>query len=85
MKPLDLIKTAIHNSSKVGDRVLDLFGGSGSTLMACEETGRIAYVMEIEPQYVDVTIQRWQALTRQDAALEGNGWTFNELVQQTTP
>lgn len=82
MKPLELITTAIHNSSQIGDIVLDLFGGSGSTLIACEQTQRVAYLMEIEPSYVDVIIRRWQALTNQQAILDDTGWTFDELAQQ---
>lgn len=58
-KPVELITYAIHNSSKEGDIVLDLFGGSGSTLIACEKTGRTAYLMELDPRYTDVIIKRY--------------------------
>ena len=66
-KPLELIEMALHNSSKPGQRVLDLFGGSGSTLMACARTQRIAYVMERDPRYIDVIIQRWEQMSGQHA------------------
>lgn len=64
MKPVPLIEKVLMNSSKKDDVVIDLFGGSGSTLIACEIQGRCACLMEIQPQYVDVTIQRWQELTQ---------------------
>ncbi len=63
MKPLPLIERAVQNSSQSGDKVLDLFLGSGSTLIACERTGRICYGMELEPLYVDVARMRWEAFT----------------------
>ena len=59
--------------------VLDLFGGSGSTLIACERTGRECFMMELSPQYCDVIIQRWQDLTGEEATLERTGETFNSL------
>lgn len=67
MKPVDLILRAIHNSSKPGDIVADLFGGSGSTLIACEQTGRSARLMELDPRYCDVIIERWQRFTGKKA------------------
>lgn len=69
MKPISLIKRLILNSSREGEIVLDTFGGSGSTLLACEATGRISYTMEIDPVYVDVIIQRWEEMTGQKAQL----------------
>ena len=62
-KPVNLIAYCIGNSSRPGDLVLDLFGGSGSTLIACEQTGRVAYLCEIDPRYVDVTCRRFQEHT----------------------
>ncbi len=59
MKPLDLLKYPIENSSQKGDVVLDLFGGSGSTLIACEETNRVNYSMELDEKYVDVIVRRY--------------------------
>jgi DNA modification methylase len=78
-KPVELAERAIGNSSKGGDLVLDLFGGSGSTLIACEKTGRRARLLEIAPQYVDVIVARWQAFTGKQATLDGDGRTFEEL------
>ena len=62
-KPVDLPAEAIKNSSKAGDVVLDLFGGSGSTLMACEQTGRVNRSMELDAKYCDVIVRRWQQFT----------------------
>ncbi|MFC1875047.1 site-specific DNA-methyltransferase [Chloroflexota bacterium] len=69
MKPLPLIERAIQNSSEPGDKVMDLFLGSGSTLIACERTGRICYGMELEPLYVDIAKMRWEAFTGEKARL----------------
>ena len=63
MKPLRLIGQLIQNSSKRGESVLDLFGGSGSTLMACEQLGRRCLTMELDPKYADVIIDRWESYT----------------------
>ena len=60
MKPVELIVRALNNSSKRGDIVLDLFGGSGSTLIAAEHTGRLGYLMELSPIFVDVILKRWE-------------------------
>lgn len=79
MKPVSLLCHALQNSSKSGDEVLDLFGGSGSTLIACEKTGRDCRMMELDPKYCDVIIKRWQDFTGQHATLEGDGRTFAEL------
>jgi len=62
-KPVELAVRAIQYSSKAGGRVLDLFGGSGSTLIGCEQTGRRAYLMELDPLYCDVIVQRWEQFT----------------------
>ena len=67
MTPLALIERAIQNSSQSGDKVLDTFLGSGSTLIACERTGRICYGMELEPLYVDIARMRWEAFTGEKA------------------
>lgn len=67
MKPIDLMAQLIRNSTKKGWKVLDLFGGSGSTLMACEQTDRVCYMMEFDPKYVDVIINRWETFTGQKA------------------
>jgi DNA modification methylase len=79
MKPVELIVRALRNSSKSRDTVLDPFAGSGSTLIACEKTGRQARLIELEPRYVDVAVRRWQEFTGKHAALDGDGRTFEEL------
>lgn len=73
MKPVALIARLIGNSSKAGQCVFDPFGGSGSTLIAAEQLGRRAYLMELDPHYVQVIIERWQALTGKKARLVGHG------------
>lgn len=70
MKPIDLLVYLIKNSSKENDIILDLFGGSGSTLIAAEQIQRTCYVMELDPKYCDVIIKRWEKLTGQKAILE---------------
>ena len=69
MKPLPLFDYQIRNSSKKGDAVLDLFGGSGTTMICCEENGRDAYLMELDPRYCDVIVNRWETLTGKKAVL----------------
>ena len=69
MKPIALFDYQIKNSTKSGDVVLDLFGGSGTTIMACEQDGRNACVMEYDPKYVDVIIKRWEDFTGKKAEL----------------
>jgi DNA modification methylase len=76
MKPVALVERAIRNSSKSRDIVLDPFGGSGSTLIACEKTGRQARLIELDPKYCDVIVQRWQALSGGSAVLDGDGRRF---------
>ena len=69
MKPVELVERALTNSSKTRDIVLDLFGGSGTTLIACEKTGRQARLMELDPKFVDVIVKRWEDYTGQKAVL----------------
>ena len=69
MKPIELVSKAIINSSNKGDLVLDLFGGSGSTLIACEQLKRKCFMAELDPHYVDVIIDRWESLTGEKAVL----------------
>jgi DNA modification methylase len=80
MKPVELIERALRNSSKAGDSVLDLFGGSGSTLIACERRERNAWLMEVDPRYVDVIVRRWQEYSGRSALLDGDGSAFAEIV-----
>ena len=79
MKPVELIERAIRNSSKSRDIVLDLFGGSGTTLIAAERTGRSARLLELDPKYVDVIVERWQNLTGEVAVLEGEDRSYDDL------
>jgi len=72
-KPVELAVRSIQYSSLVGENVLDLFGGSGSTLLACEQTGRTCYMMEIDPLYVDVICDRFQRFSGKPAVLERTG------------
>ena len=76
-KPVELIEKAIINSSKKDNYVLDLFGGSGSTMIACEKNNRNNMSMELDPKYVDVIVKRWQEYTGKDAILEATGEIFN--------
>lgn len=70
IKPVELIERALRNSSKSRDTILDPFGGSGTTLIACEKTGRQARLIELDPRYCDVTVRRWQEFTGREARLE---------------
>jgi DNA modification methylase len=78
-KPVELSREALDKTTVLGSSVLDLFGGSGSTLIGCESMGRQAFLMELDPRYCDVIVKRWQDFTGKKAALESNGKTFNEL------
>ena len=69
MKPVALFDYLIKNSSKSGAAVLDLFSGSGTTIIACEQNGRVGYGMELDPRYCDAIIKRWEALTGEKAEL----------------
>jgi DNA modification methylase len=69
MKPVPLFDYLIRNSSKAGDIILDTFGGSGTTIIACEQNGRNGYCMEIDPKYCDVIIDRWEKFTGKKAEL----------------
>jgi len=80
MKPVALVERAIRNSSKGRDIVLDSFGGSGSTLIACEKTGRQARLVELDPKYCDVIVQRWQAFAGGTAVLDGDSRAFEEIA-----
>jgi len=81
MKPVDLIEYQVKNSSKRGDTVLDLFGGSGTTLIASEKTGRTARLMELDPRYCDVIVRRWQNFTGQRAAHAETGDPFPDAPE----
>jgi len=76
-KPVELVERALINSSKAGDIVIDCFGGSGSTLIACEKNNRHSRLMELDPKYCDVIIKRWQDFTGQKAVHAETGEVFN--------
>ena len=78
VKPVAMVADAILDCSRRGDVVLDSFGGSGTTLIAAERTGRKARLIEIDPVYCDQTVRRWQALTGRHA-INAAGVPFNEL------
>ncbi len=81
-KCVELAARAIQYSSKRGENVLDLFGGSGSTMAACEQTDRSSFLMEIDPAYCDVIVDRWQKLAGKDAVLEATGQTFAAVKEE---
>jgi DNA modification methylase len=85
MKPVELVSRAIGNSSQRRDIVLDPFGGSGSTIIACEKTGRLARLIELDPTYVDTAVIRWQQYTGVEAVLDGDGRSFREVAEQRVP
>ena len=66
-KPVELISHTISDGTKKGDNILDVFLGSGTSLIACEQTGRICYGMELDPVYIDVIITRWENYTGKKA------------------
>lgn len=80
MKPVELVERALRNSSKSRDIVLDLFGGSGSTLIACEKTGRAARLIELDPKYVDVIVRRWQDYSGEQAIRESDELSFDRVA-----
>lgn len=80
MKPVELVERALRNSSKSRDIVIDLFGGSGSTLIACEKTGRAARLIELDPKYVDVIVRRWQDYSGEQAIRESDELSFDEVA-----
>jgi DNA modification methylase len=82
MKPVELIERALLNSSKTGDVVADLFGGSGSTLIACERRYRKARLLEIDPRYGDRILRRYEQFTGKSATLERDGRTFDVVAQE---
>ena len=79
MKPVELVERAIRNSSRPGDSVLDPFGGSGTTLIAAEKSGRRAWLMELDPKYVDVIVRRWQEWSGKQATRLSDGVAFDAL------
>jgi DNA modification methylase len=80
MKPVALVERAIRNSSKSRDIVLDLFGGSGTSMIAAERTGRRARLLELDPRYVDTIVLRWQSVTSGAAVMAGTGVPFRAVA-----
>ncbi len=85
MKPVELMERSIRNSSRPGDVVLDCFGGSGSTLIAAEKSGRRCFMMELEPKYCDVIVRRWQEFSGGKAISEDGQRVFDEVTIQEAP
>lgn len=81
-KPVECMKRPIENNSAPGDAVYEPFSGSGTTIIACEQTGRTAYAIELNPAYVDVAVTRWEKFTGQTATLEGDGRTFAQVLAE---
>lgn len=84
MKPVNLLEYQVLNNTKGSDVVLDVFGGSGSTLIACEKTGRHARLMELDARYVDVIVRRWQEFTGKQATHAATGATFEEVTADSS-
>ena len=80
MKPVVVVENALTHASKKGGSVLDLFGGSGTTMVACEKTDRKCYMMELDEKYVDVIINRWQNFTGKEA-IHSSGKTYDEMIK----
>jgi len=82
MKPVELVEHALRNSSKTRDTILDVFGGSGTTLIACEKSGRQARLIELEPRYCDVVCRRFMDFSGKTATLEADGRTFADVAAE---
>ena len=85
VKPVAMIADAIKDVSSRKGIVLDLFGGSGSTLIAAHKTGRRAYICELDPVYCDRIVQRWQVYAKDDAVLDGIDRSFTQVMQERVP
>jgi len=81
-KPVELMRRPILNHTERGDVVYDPFLGSGSTLIAAEQTERVCYGLDIDPRYCDVIVIRWQLQSGKKATLDGDGCTFEEIAQE---
>lgn len=81
-KPAECMRRPIENNSASGDGVYDPFVGSGTTIIAAEQTGRTCFALEVNPVYVDVSVLRWQAFTGSEATLDGDGRTFEEIKRE---
>jgi DNA modification methylase len=85
MKPVELVERALRNSSKTRDTILDPFGGSGTTLIACERANRQARVIELDPKYCDVIVRRWQDYTGDVARHADSGRAFGKWLRLFFP
>jgi DNA modification methylase len=83
MKPVELMERAVRNSSKTRDLVLDPFGGSGTTMIACEKSGRRARLIELDPKYVDVIVKRFQEFSGKKAIRESDQKLFDDCAAAT--
>ncbi|MBU9468519.1 site-specific DNA-methyltransferase [Burkholderia multivorans] len=84
MKPVELVERAIRNSSRPGNVVLDPFGGSGTTLIAAEKSGRIARLIELDPKYVDVIVRRWEDFTGKQATRQADGASLDQAASDSS-
>lgn len=84
MKPVELVERAIRNSSRPGNVVLDPFGGSGTTLIAAEKSGRVARLIELDPKYVDVIVRRWEEFTGKQATREADGEVLDQAASDSS-
>ena len=84
MKPVELVERAIRNSSRPGNVVLDPFGGSGTTLIAAEKSGRVARLIELDPKYVDVIVRRWEDFTGKQATREADGAVLDQAASDSS-
>lgn len=84
-KPIECMKRPIENNSSAGQAVYEPFSGSGTTIIAAEMTGRICHAIELSPAYVDVAVTRWERFTGQQATLEADGRTFDEIAASRAP
>jgi len=80
-KPLECMRRPIENNSNPGDQVYEPFSGSGTTIIACEQTGRVCFAQELEPTYVDIGVLRWQEFTGKEAVLEATGQTYAQVQE----
>lgn len=79
-KPVECMRRPIENNSSPGQAIYEPFSGNGTTIIACEMTGRACHAIELMPNYVDVAIRRWQQFTGHAATLEATGETFDEIA-----
>ena len=84
MKPVELVERALRNSSRPGSVVLDPFGGSGTTLIAADKSGRIARLIELDPKYADVIVRRWQDWSGKQAIRVADGLPFDDQAASSS-